>query len=84
MHLCVQNLQHTWKNVVHGTTITPISGTITIPNVEAGSYQVEWWDTYQVSDPIFLTQILGSNGSLTLTLPFPLEDDLGVKITLQN
>ena len=84
MHLWVQNLQHTWKNVVHGTTITPISGTITIPNVEAGSYQVEWWDTYQVSDPIFLTQILGSNGSLTLTLPFPLEDDLGVKITLQN
>ncbi len=81
MHLWVWNDQHTWKRVVNGPAVTAVSGTITIPNVAAGSYKVEWWNTYATSSPIFLTQTVTSNGSLTLTLPAPLSDDLGIKIS---
>jgi len=80
MHLWVQNTQHTWKAVVAGTPITAVSGTITIPNVPAGSYHVEWWNPYAASNPIFLTQTLTANGSLVLTLPAALSDDVAVKI----
>lgn len=84
MHLWVQNIHHTWRNVVDGVSITPISGTITIENVPLGSYQVRWWNTYQISNPVFLTQTLESDGTLTLTLPYSLTDDVGVKVDLQN
>jgi hypothetical protein len=80
MHLWVQNVQHTWKRVVNGPPVTPVSGTITIPNVAAGTYKIEWWNTYATTNPIFLTQTVTSNGTLTLTLPSSLLDDVGVKI----
>ncbi len=80
MHLWVQNTQHTWERVVNGPAVTGVSGTITLPNVAAGSYKVEWWNTYATSNPVFLTQTLASNGSLVLTLPVSLTDDLAVKI----
>ncbi|HEX7434549.1 MAG TPA: hypothetical protein VF326_12930, partial [Anaerolineaceae bacterium] len=81
MHLWVQNTQHNWKQVVNGPVVTPAGGTVTIPNVTAGSYRVEWWNTYATSNPTFLTQTLSSNGSLVLTLPASLGDDVAVKIT---
>ena len=80
MHLWVQNTQHTWKRVVNGPAVTAVNGTITIPNVAAGSYRVEWWNPYAASSPIFLTQTVTSKGSLTLTLPAPLSTDVGIKI----
>lgn len=80
MHLWIQNKQHTWKQVINGTAINAVSGTITIPNVASGQYKVEWWHTYSTNNPIFLTQTLNSNGSLTLTLPEALMDDVAVKI----
>jgi hypothetical protein len=80
MHLWVQNLQHTWKRVVNGPGVTGVSGTITLPGVAAGSYQVEWWNTYATSNPVFKTETLTSNGSLVLTLPVSLTDDVAVKI----
>ena len=82
MHLWVQNTQHNWKQVVNGPAITPApaGAAITIPNVVSGSYRVEWWNTYSTSNPIFLTQTLTSNGSLVITLPAALADDVGVKI----
>ena len=64
MHLWVQNIQHTWKRVVDGPVVPAESGTITIPNVSAGNYKVEWWNTYVTSSPIFLTPTVASNGSL--------------------
>jgi hypothetical protein len=66
--------------VVNGPPVTPVSGTITIPNVAAGTYKIEWWNTYATTNPIFLTQTVTSNGTLTLTLPSSLLDDVGVKI----
>jgi hypothetical protein len=80
MHLWIQNIQHEWKRVVNGPPVIPLSGTITIPGVKNGQYQVEWWNTYKVGDPVFLTQTLTSNGFLTLALPYALQDDVAVKI----
>ena len=81
MHLWIQNMAHTWKRVVNGPAITPISGTITLANVTAGTYQVTWWNTYATGNPVFLTQTISvAAGQLTLTLPAPLLDDVGVQI----
>ncbi len=81
IHLWVQNTQHTWKRVVNGPAVTGVNGSVTLANVAAGSYKVEWWNTYVTSNPVFLTQTLTSNGSLVLTLPAALSDDVAVKIT---
>ncbi len=81
MHLWVQNAQHTWKSVVSGQSVAAINGTVTIPNVATGSYRVEWWNTYNTSNPVIKTETINSNGSLTLTLPSGLSDDIAVKIT---
>lgn len=81
MHLWVQNTQHTWKRVVYGQSITPVSGSFTLPDVPPGNYTVQWWNTYATDNPVFLTQTVASNGSLTLTLPALLSDDVAVKIS---
>ena len=44
-HLWIDNSSHTWKNVVDGVTIPPVSGTVTITGLRDGPYQAEWWDT---------------------------------------
>lgn len=80
MHLWVQNMRHDWRSVVSGPPAPPISGTITLSDVAPGDYQVEWWNTYRVDNPILLTQTLQVSGTLKLVLPFPLADDVGVKI----
>gem|GEM_PF-1002487 len=80
MHLWVQNTQHTWKRVVNGPAVSAVTGTLTIPNVTSGSYRVEWWNPYATSSPIILTQTVTSNGSLILSLPAALADDVALKI----
>ncbi len=81
MHLWVQNTQHTWMRVVAGSAVSPVSGTVTLPNVAAGTYRVTWWNTYRLTDPVIRTeQVAASGGSLTLTLPQPLADDIAVKV----
>jgi hypothetical protein len=45
--LWIQNKQHTWRNVVDGVSIAPVSGSVTIPGFQGGqTYSVQWWDTY--------------------------------------
>jgi hypothetical protein len=80
MHLWVQNIEHTWKRVVSGPAISPVSGSIAISGVPSGMYRVEWWDTYQAQNPVFLTQTVPASGTLVLTLPAPLSTDVAVKI----
>ncbi len=81
MHLWIQNRLHTWTRVVNGPAIPAISGSVTIPNVPEGAYQVEWWDTYKTSGAVFLTQqVSASGGSLVLNLPSPLVSDVALKI----
>lgn len=81
LHLWIQNTQHTWKQVVNGPAVTPVSGTITIPNLAEGNYRIEWWNTYTVASPIISTQTVNCSGSLTVALPAPLSDDIAVKIS---
>ena len=83
IHLWVQNKQHTWKNVADGAAITPISGAITIPDLPAGTYEVDWWNTYAESNPIFRSDTieLTAPGDLVVPLPAPLTTDVALKIT---
>ncbi len=79
MHLWVQNVQHTWKRVVKNTAISPVNGTITLPNVN-GEYTVQWWDTQTATNPVLKSETVMANGSLVLNLPSALSDDVAVKI----
>jgi hypothetical protein len=80
MHLWVQNKQHTWKRVVFGPAIPAISGNITIPNVSNGVYEVTWWDTYKINNPIISSQTFTATSQLILPLPRPLNSDIAAKI----
>jgi hypothetical protein len=80
MHLWVQNIQHTWKRVVSGPPVTPVSGSITISAVPGGVYRVEWWNAYQAQNPVFLTQTVSASGTLVLPLPTSLSTDVAIKI----
>ncbi len=78
-HLWIQNRQHTWRNVVDGVAITPISGSITIPDLAPGLYRVTWWDT--LSGTPFLTQTVSNVADpLHLALPASLTTDVAVKL----
>ncbi|MBI5650293.1 MAG: DUF5060 domain-containing protein [Chloroflexi bacterium] len=79
-HLWIAHSDHTWRNVVNRVAIAPIASTITIPGFASGAYRVTWWNTNTATNPIFLTQTLTANGSLVLTLPSALSDDVAVKI----
>jgi hypothetical protein len=81
MHLWIQNNQHTWKKVVAGTPISPVSGSVTLSDVPVGRYQIEWWNTYAENNAVFKTETITSDGSLVLALPAALTDDVAVKIT---
>ena len=51
-HLWIQNSGHTWKAVVDGRPIAPVSGSIRVPGFEPQSdYDVEWWNTWDDSEP---------------------------------
>jgi hypothetical protein len=80
-HLWIQHTGHTWTQVVYGPALTPITGTVSLPNMPPGQYQVQWWDPYAVTNPVFRVETLASTGSLVLTLPNPLSSDVAVKIS---
>lgn len=81
MHMWIQNTGNSWKRVVAKKPASPVSGSVTIPLVDEGRYCVTWWNTYQVTSPVFLTQTITANRNLTLTLPFPLKDDVAAQVT---
>jgi hypothetical protein len=46
LHLWVQNRQRTWKNVVDGIAIAPVSGELVVPGFKPNtSVPIERWDT---------------------------------------
>jgi hypothetical protein len=46
-HLWIQNRRHTWRNVVDGVFVPPVSGTVTLGGFQRDQdYIVQWWDTY--------------------------------------
>jgi hypothetical protein len=81
MHLWVQNMEHTWKNVVENHPNSSVDGTIIIPNIPDGDYEAQWWRTNSNPSPIFLTQTLtASDGTLEIVLPITVSDDVAVKV----
>ncbi len=79
-HLWIQNLDHQWETVVAGEPIAPQSGTITLRDLPAGLYQIEWWDTYRAENQITRSQTLRVTDTLNLTLPRAFTSDIAVKI----
>jgi len=83
-HLWIQHAKHTWKNVVDGVSIAPISGTVSVPGFQPNTpYTVQHWDTYQPDQSLQMvaTTSLTSLGNGTLVLPVSdLTSDYAVKI----
>ena len=79
-HLWVANVNHNWRNVVNGSTITPQSASVTIggfsPNTQ---FSVDWWNTY--SGVISSTTQVTSSGAGVITLQIQnLATDTALKI----
>ncbi|MCL4439648.1 MAG: hypothetical protein M1609_03350, partial [Firmicutes bacterium] len=83
-YLWIQNINHTWNNVVNNIAITPVSGTISFsgfaPNT---SYNVSWFNTSTAATTA-ATTTTDSNGVVTLTLPAPLSSDIAVTVGNPN
>ncbi|MBO9336452.1 MAG: hypothetical protein J7455_17490 [Roseiflexus sp.] len=77
-HLWLHHRQHTWRNIIDNVVLTPISGSVTIPDVADGVYRVTWWDTWQGA-PILTQTVAASGGNLVIPLPRPLESDIALK-----
>jgi hypothetical protein len=79
-HLWIQNSKHTWKNVVDGVSIAPISAEVTVSGFPSDrSLKVEWWNTY--TGTISQTTNMTTNASGQLVLPVTnLSTDIAVKI----
>jgi hypothetical protein len=83
-HLWIQNTQHTWRHVVDGVLILPVSGTVTISGFQRGqTYIVEWWNTKAVSQEqrIIKTETIKAqpNGDITINVG-NLTDDIAIKV----
>jgi len=79
-HFWVQNKNHTWKKVMDGVSISPISANVSFNMNPNTPYTVQWWNTTNGS--ITGTQSLNSNSSGVLTLAVNnLSDDLAVKVS---
>ncbi|HET8671292.1 MAG TPA: hypothetical protein VFM05_11890, partial [Candidatus Saccharimonadales bacterium] len=79
-HLWIANQNHTWKSVVDGVSVTPISGTITLGGFDPNtSYKVEWWDTYAGTVSSTQTISTDSQGNVVLSVN-DLVTDTAVKI----
>jgi hypothetical protein len=82
MHLWVQNRAHTWKNVVDGVAVSPVSGSIVVPGfIPGAAYALERWDTYTTGGRITGVEKLAadSTGRLTVSVA-SLATDLALKI----
>ena len=81
-HLWIQNRAHTWRNVVDGAVIPPISATVTITGFGAGvEHRVEWWDPYEGRSTYVRTVAADPNGSITITVA-DLTSDVALKVTV--
>jgi len=80
-YVWIQNSQHTWYRVaVLGLTPQVISGaTLTIPNIDAGTYRVDWWDTYNGTVVATAPISVEESAALTVAIP-PLQTDIACKI----
>lgn len=81
-HLWIDNAPYTWKNIVDGNIPSVVSGSVTIPEMENGDYQLEWWDTS--SGSVVKNEFkLVSDNSLTFDVS-GLVSDIALKIIPAN
>jgi hypothetical protein len=76
--LWIDNANHTWWNVVQGATIPVAGARLTIPELPAGTYSVQWWDTTTGTATRTDTYTVGADGRLSFTVS-GLADDVAVK-----
>lgn len=79
-HLWIQNTEHRWDRVLAGTPILPIDGSVTLHALPAGTYEINWWDTYRAENQIQLQQTIHVTDTLVLNLLHVLTTDIAVKI----
>jgi hypothetical protein len=81
LHLWIQNRDHTWKNVVDGKPISPVSGEISVPGFAANKiFTLEFWDTYAEEKSILASQqaTTDSQGNLRIMVQ-SLEKDVALR-----
>jgi hypothetical protein len=76
-HLWIQNSDHTWRNVMNGTSSSQ-TGTVSF-TLGTGTYNLEWWNT-NTGTTTTQTTTADSTGKITLNIS-GLTDDTAVKIT---
>ncbi|MCB0146444.1 MAG: hypothetical protein KDE01_02175, partial [Caldilineaceae bacterium] len=68
-HLWIDNRNHTWRAVVDGASIAPVSGAVTVAMGEPyARYRVEWFDTVDGLPTTTETVIADSRGFVVLSL----------------
>jgi hypothetical protein len=79
-HLWIDNRGHTWKTVVDGLPVTSAGGTVTLPGMPGGAYQVTWYDPYQGATTSTQQVATDAGGTLSLDLPQQVATDIAVRI----
>ena len=77
-HLWIDNRRHTWKNVVDGVAVEPVSGQVMLDGLPDGPYKVEWWDT-SAGRVIRTEEVECAQGRITLSVS-DLTSDIACKI----
>ena len=78
--LWIDNANHTWWNVVQGSTILVAGARLTVQGLPAGTYSAEWWDTTAGAATRTETYTVGADGRLSFTVS-NLAGDVAVKFT---
>ena len=66
-HLWIQHRDHTWRNVVDGVVIAPVSATVTVPGLPpATTFRVRWFDTYAGTFTAEALAVTTNTGQLVL------------------
>lgn len=82
-HVWIQNINHTWKNVVDGIAITPASGTMRIGGfVPNKAFRLEWWNTRTSANQMVVAETATSTSLGFLEIPIKaLMSDIALKIS---
>lgn len=78
-HFWIDNENHTWRNVIDGVPIVPVSGTISFGGMPSQVYLIGWYDTYQ-GEIVRIERVISTDGIVTITLPSPLATDIAVRV----
>jgi hypothetical protein len=87
-HLWIQNVNHTWYNVINQVAISSLSGTVRVAGFISGTrYTVQWWNSYETNpaQQVLRTETLTAAGDGSLTLAVNnLATDIAVQIIPEN